>query len=89
MDIVASPDIDEKATRVESLADEFCDRGLEPPSADVDAGDAGPFAAEPRCDRQADAPRGAGDDADPVLQSGAHALARVKASPNDFANSRS
>ena len=67
VNVVAPADVDGEGARVESFADEFRDRGFEPPRADVDAGEAGAFAAESLCDRQADAARRAGDDADPVL----------------------
>src|SRR5271163_83103 len=67
VNVVAPADVDGEGARVEAFAHEFRDRGFEPPRADVDAGEAGAFAAESLCDRQADASGSAGDDADPIL----------------------
>jgi hypothetical protein len=67
MDIIAPADVGAEAARVETFADQFRDCRFEPPRADVDASEPGAFAAEALCDRQADASRSAGDDANPVL----------------------
>lgn len=89
MDVVPAAHVDRESAHIEAVAREFGDRRLEPPRADVDAGDARPFAAEALCYRESDASRGACDDADPILQSAVHALARVRTSPNVLASSRS
>ena len=89
VDIVAEAHVNAEGGGLETPAHEFGDRWLEPSRADVDAGDARPFASETLGDRKADAARSASDDADPVLQPPVHALAPAGTSPNDLASSRS
>src|ERR1700730_17647662 len=89
VDVITFTDVDPIGARVEALALQLGDRGLQPTRADVDTRNPAALFAETLGNREADAPRRAGDDAHAILETRVHALALRGVSAKALAISRS